>query len=66
MKVNEEITVKSGDDFFENNDHCKCPNHENPKNSELQHFEPEEITDDFEAESVCSDIFAVSENGLNK
>ena len=27
-----------------------------------QNFEPEEITDNFEAESVCSDIFSVTEN----
>ena len=34
IKVNEEFTVKYGDVFFGNNDQCKFPNHENPKNSE--------------------------------
>ena len=37
---------------------------ETPGNRTLnaQNFKPEEITVNFEAESVCSDIFPVSEN----
>ena len=43
IEVNEEITVKYGDDFFGNNDQCKCPNHENLKNSEPEQKRSEEF-----------------------
>ena len=48
IEVNEEITVKYGDDFFGNNDQCKCPNHENPKNSEPE----QKRAEDFESPSI--------------
>ena len=68
MKVNEEITVKSGDDFFENNDHCKCPNHENPKNSELQQKRTEEFeshsTHRFESPQPCTSTYTIASESV--
>ena len=48
IKVNKEITVKYGDEFFVNNDQCKCPTHENPMNSEPE----EKRAEDFERPST--------------
>ena len=70
IEVNEELTVKHGDDFFGNNDQCECPNHENLKNSEPE----QKISEEFESPSThrhqspqpCTSTYTIASESVQK